>query len=287
MILSSCRKTPHRAQSSARQLLFLSLLSALLPQISAAYTIIFATPPNATVTPLNSSPVAVDAEAIIDFNQTAHTLTISLLNLTVNACCDGQMVSGIEIDFANLSGSLSSTITSQPTSNDLITLSSNGTPTLSSVNAGWLDNVYDANTLGLCEICATGNAPSHGQHMIIGAPDPTKVSTTDQYTGANNGLKNGNVNGYILGSGGSYTSGTPLANANATPTWVLSAPQVTAGSYILNFRFFFGSAYDLTNQEVNGTLESAPEPGPVAMVIGGLLLIGVGTWKRRRRSASR
>jgi hypothetical protein len=278
-MLLSLRKT-HRRTCTLRLGTAVILFATAFSVVSSASTLTFITAPGSTVLPTGSGPVAVSAGATLTFS--GSSLTVQLFNQTVNPCCDGQMVSGIEITFAGLTSALGSTISTQPTTNDIVTLGTGGAPTLSSSPAGWLDNVYSTTQMALCEICATGNGPNGPRHMIIGDPNPA-TGTSETYSAANNGLKNGNVNGYILGGGTAYNAG-PLNGATGAALWTLNMTGMPANvtyANIASFRFFFGSAYDVANQSI---LAETPEPGAAAMIAGGLLLIAAGAWKRRRNT---
>jgi hypothetical protein len=118
----------------------------------------------------------------------------------------------------------------------------------------------------------------------MGGPDPSLLPGADTYTAANNGVNNSSHNPHILGSGDAYSGGnfSGITVAQSTPTWVLNSTQITTNTTITAVRFYFGSLYD-TSQEHDATIEIAPEPGPIVMVLGGLVLIAAGSWKRRNR----
>ena len=291
MILSSCRKTPHRAQALARQLLFLSLLSALLPQISGAYTIIFATGP---ITIGAGNPD--NAEADFDWNPSSHQVTITLINKQLDPKGIASAISGIEIDFANLSGNATASITSTGVTTFTINTDGSVTGAQNVTSNAWLAETFisdptatfGSSTVALCVVCSGGiNGTSPPTQLVVGGPATNKPSPYG-YADGNNSITN-NHSPYILGSGSTfaYGAGTPLAGADTTPSWVLSIPQLQANTTIKAVRFYFGSAYVVPAQEADATIEIAPEPGAVAMVIGGLVLIAAGTWKRKRSAGSR
>src|ERR1043166_5357299 len=213
-MLLSLRKI-HRRTCTLRLGTAVILFATAFSAVSSASTLTFITPPGSTVTPSGSGPVAVAGSATLTF--TGSSLTVQLINLTVNPCCDGQMLSGIEITFAGLTAALGSTISTQPTTNDLVTVTATGAPTMSSGAANWADNIYSSTLMGLCTVCAS-NSPGP-EHMIIGAPDPA-TGTSEVYTSSNNGLRL-NSHGsnplapFVYGGGNTYASG-PLAGVTGT-----------------------------------------------------------------------
>jgi hypothetical protein len=200
------------------------------------------------------------------------------------------MMGGVEMDFSGLgSGTLDgsvSTVTASTLAIDATTGNASVPAavmtTTWSVKSAVNDSVagYAANTLALCEICK-GNTGAGPGELIIGGPNPALLPGTDQYTASNPGIRNSSHTPEILGSGDVYTAGN-FNGANSTPTWVLSSGQILPTTTITAVRFYFGSAYDVS-QEANATIEFTPEPGPIALVLGGLLLVAVGRWKRRAR----
>jgi hypothetical protein len=249
----------------------------LLPS-AHALPITFTTGVGATV---GGQPVS--AEALFSFDVAAHTLSIQLLNLEANPTSVVQLISGIEFDFTHLaSGSLGASITSAHEST--YDIQGGGVPVADQENSTWIAQTLSNTSLSLCEICKLGGGGGPHQ-LIIGGPDPTKLST-DTYSNANGSIAgNGPHNPFILGSGDTYSSG-PLAGAAYTsPTWVLNVPLLTADTQISQVRFIFGTSYDggLYIPPPPGTNNQggAPEPGTLAMMLGGIALV-VGSRVSRR-----
>jgi hypothetical protein len=261
------------------------LLSIFIPQISSASTIIFATGP---ITIGAGSPD--NAEADITMDSSAHTITITLLNLEADPKGITSAIAGVEIDFANLSGAASASIAS--TAATTFTINADGsisgaanvtsTAWLAETNASNPSGGYASNTIGLCVVCKNVNGTSPPTELVVGAPATNKPSPYG-YADGNSSIDN-NHSPYIVGSGTTfnYASGTPLANADTSPTWVLNVPVLAANTTISKVRFYFGSAYSVPSQEADATIEIIPEPGVAAMMVGGLLLIVAGTWRRQR-----
>jgi hypothetical protein len=229
------------------------------------------------ISPTGSNPVEVNVQINLTFNVTAHTITISLIDLEMDPQSIPQILSGVEIDFNNLSaGTLGGTINSfsgttfkiDGNTGAPINVTSVSSATWQVGSAGTTPGAgYGANTLALCEICKfSGNGPAE---LAIGGPNATSGAYN---TGG--GLATKPHQPYLLASGATYATG-PFAGTISTPTWVLSVPLLNVNTNVSNIHFFFGSAYDF-NQEV----DLLPEPGPIPMVMGGLLLIA-GVWRRR------
>ena len=285
MTTFSCRNTPHRTRAIARHLVLLLFISAIFPQISNAYTIIFATGP-ITI----GAGAADNAEADFNFNVTSHQLTVTLLNLQLDPKGIASAISGVEIDFANLSAAATATIASSTASTFNIAADGSISGLSNSPTLHWLAETnaaaptagYATNTVALCIVCKNVNGTSPPTELIIGGPATNKPAPYG-YDDGNNSITN-NHSPYILGSSSTfnYGAGTPLAGANTTPTWVLNIPQIQSATTITAVRFYFGSAYIVPGQEWDATIEITPEPGPMTMMLGGLALIGVGAWRRRR-----
>ena len=261
-------------------LLRLALLSSVFSGASAyAAPIVWATGPN-NITPGGGAALEINVQATLTFNVSAHTIAIQLLNLEANPNSVPQLLAGVEIDFANLaSGTLSGSVASF--SGSSFSIDGTGTPTAAPTpitsttwQIGSAGNTptagYGANTLALCEICKFGgNGPAE---LIIGGPIPSTAATTDKY-GTKGGLTTTPHQPYILGSGATYSAGATFAGANSMPTWTINVPLLQASTTITAVHFYFGSAYDLT-QEYDGTLE-LPEPSGMGLVAGGVLLLAV------------
>ena len=269
-----CWKSQHCPLAGTYRILVLTLALAAASHASSIY---FATGPT-TISPAGSSPVQVNAQVNITFDATAHTMTIQLLDLQINPTSIPQILSGVEMDLSNLgAGNLTGSINSFAGTQFSIDGAGAITSVTSATTSSWLVGTangnptagYDSNTLSLCEICKFGG-PGPAQLVIGGPSTPTGPYSTK------GGLTTTPHQPYILGSGQTYTSG-PFSGKSSTPTWVLNVPNIIAATTVSDVRFFFGSAYDSTQEVI-----VLPEPGPVAMMAGGLMLIVIGAWKRRK-----
>jgi hypothetical protein len=239
-------------------------VTVFLPQASA-YPLIFATGP----TTVNGS--AVNAESTFTFNVTNQTITIQLLNLQLNPGDVAQLISGVEFDLTHLgSGSLSGTsINSGLTTESSLDVNGSGTPIADQHSSSWIVQNTGISSLTLCTICSGGGQPDE---LIIGGPD----LTTGTYTAAMGSIAgNGPHNPFIMGSGGTYSSGTLHTLQYTSPTWVLNLPGNTLlpATSISHVNFLFGTTYGAVEDSVSSF--SAPEPGAMVMILSGLLLIAV------------
>jgi len=276
----------HLPQFVTRRYLIAFLFLGITSHNSDAYTIKFSTGP---ITLGSGLPDNAEADITANFGGTGTTIIISLLNKQLDPKGITSAISGVEIDFANLSGaataSLSSTTASTFTinANGSITGAANVTSTawLVETNASDPGAGYSANTVALCVVCKNVNGTSPPTQLVIGGPATNKPAPYG-YDDGNNSITS-NHSPYILGSGDTflYPTGTPLAGMNTTPTWVINLPQFQATTRITAVRFYFGSAYIVSTQEADATIVVTPEPGPIAMVIGGIVLVAAGRWRRR------
>lgn len=248
------------------------LVGFCLSSAATAYPIIFATGPTTT-----TGGAQVNATASFTFDTTAHSITIQLLNLQLNPRSVAQLISGVEFDLTNLSGSVAPSINSATVGT--FDVDGNGNPVADSQSTHWVTKTLGSNSVSLCEICkgGGGNGPSE---LIIGGPDPA-TGTSYQYTNAAGSIAgNGPHNPFILGSGAGYST-TALKGLNSAPTWVISVPQLTITTGISQVRFFFGTTYGA--DEVVDNSFYTPEPGPAVLIGGGLALIALGRVSRKKR----
>jgi hypothetical protein len=276
-----------RLCAPVQRILLLLVLSALFSELSSAYTIKFATGP---ITIGAGSADNAEADITANFGGTGTAITISLLNLQLDPKGIASAISGVEIDFANLSGAATASLTSTTASTFTINADGSITGAANVSSTAWMvqTNISDptggylTNTVALCVVCKNVNGTSPPTELVVGGP-ATGQPAPYGYDNGNNSITN-NHSPYILGSGStfSYATGTPLAGMNSTPTWVINLPQFQATTRITAVRFYFGSAYITPAQEADATIVVTPEPGPISMVVGGLLMIVAGAWRRRQ-----
>jgi hypothetical protein len=247
------------------------LVAAIAAPGAWGYPIIFATGPT-------TGGLDVNAEASFTFNVTSQTITVQLLNLQINPQSVSQLISGVEFDLTNLgAGTLSATINTA-TANSF-DIGGNGAPTVDQQSSTWVVQKIGAGTLALCEICRLGGGGGPSE-LVIGGPDPA-TGSAQVYTNAGGSIAgNGPHQPFLLGSGATYSAG-PLNGLVSTPTWVLSVPLLTTSSSVGQARFYFGTTFsrDLAPDSVG---VASPEPGPIVLMLSGLLLITRRRWSRRR-----
>jgi hypothetical protein len=234
---------------------------------SQASVMVFTIPPNQTV-----GGNAVRASAEFDFNPSAHTITIYLLNLISNPAGITSVLGTVNFTLNGAGTAPVPTIVSSGFSTFLV--DNNGVPLVDNTNTSPQWQIQHTGTaISFCTVCVSGGG---NKEMIIGAPNASNV-----YAAANNSISNlnGPHNPFIIGGGGTY--GGNLATLDTTPSWVISVPTMTATTTVSSVIFGFGSAYGTTMYEQDDF--TTPEPASMICVFGGLGLVGLGAWKRRSR----
>jgi hypothetical protein len=234
---------------------------------SQASVMVFTIPPNQTV-----GGHAVRASAEFDFDPTAHTITIQLLNLTADPADITSVMGYVNFTLNNAGTNPAPTIQSSGFSTFIV--DNNGVPQVDNTNTSPQWQVQHTGTaISFCTVCASGGG---NKEMIIGAPNASNV-----YASANNSIAKttGPHNPFIIGGGGTY--GGNLANLDTAPSWVISVPTMTAATTVSSVVFGFGSAYGIVSYEEDDF--TTPEPGPMISAFAGLSLIAVHGRKRRSR----
>lgn len=185
-------------------------------------------------------------------------ITLTLTDTAVNPAADTANLSAFSFTTSVLPGAES--ISSGGTA---ISRTINGkgagqyTDSSTPVAAGWVLSVNSATTK-LDVLAGTGHlGPSH---TILGAPDANNA-----YSAANGSLTGGTHNPYLLNS----------------VTWVIAAANVTSLTTITTTTFQFGTA-DGVGTVVVAT--PTPEPGSIALVLGGIAVISVFRRRLSRKS---
>jgi hypothetical protein len=256
-----------KAANSLSGLILIALVGMIFAGNSQASVMVFTIPPNQTV-----GTSAVRASAEFDFDASAHTITIYLLNLISNPSTIGSVLGTVNFTLNGAGTTPVPTIGSSGFSTFVV--DNNGVPQVDNTNTTPQWQVQHTGTaISFCTVCASGGG---NKEMIIGAPNASNV-----YAAANNSISstNGPHNPFIIGGGGTY--GGNLAALDTTPSWVINVPTMTATTTVSSVIFGFGSAYGTIMYEEDAF--TTPEPGPMICVFAGLGLIGLGSWKRRSR----
>lgn len=245
--------------------------------LANATTYVFATASGAIV---NSQPVNVQVTLSID--PSTDLLTVQILNFESgsNVRVDTQLVSSIEITLTNLNSSATPAPSVQSSSFNAINIDKNtdkasiattpantwGFGTAGAYSQG-------ANILTFCTTCPNGG----NNDLIIGAPDANNA-----YTNANSSITNASHQPFIYGSGTSPLSGA-LAGINANPQWVLYVPQMTATTTATAVQIGYGTGWGLFSSQAP-PVANLPETSPSALVVTGLLGMGLMAWSKKRKA---
>jgi len=218
--------------------------------------------------------VAVNASATFDIN--TNSITVTLLNLTLNPTDVNQAI-----------GSLRFTITGAVPTN---TIASNADTTFGIIPGGVIKNPITAqtttnwtNTLSgqqdaLCVVCATFVTGTPG--LIVGGPN-----TSDKYDAADATLATNTSGQWIIGSGLTYTGAQKFAGFDTSPSWVINFAAGIDPNTVVITNVIFGFGVGTPFGTEFAPAEEVPEPGSV-ILFGtglGLLAIAVGARRLRRR----
>jgi hypothetical protein len=190
-----------------------------------ASTIIFATGPQTV------GGREINATAAFDFNFTAQTVTISLLNLELNPTDISQTLGSLRFDLAGAGANPA--LLFQSSSLGTFDIDNLGRPKADIKPNAWTTSNIGGTTIGFCAVCASGGVGMPG--LIIGGPNASLRYSNDDGT-----LKNrSKPEAFVIGSGDTYSSGA-LAALDTTPTWIYQITTLTPAAMVSNVRFGFG-----------------------------------------------
>ena len=250
-------------------LLFLAFLCS--PTAARSSMIIFATGPQQV------GGREINIKATFDFDFTAHTVTIYLLNLESNPTDLAQTLGSIRFDVTN--AGTTPTPAYQSSSIGTFDIDNQGRPRSDNMANSWVATNIGGNTIGFCAVCASGGTGI--PELLIGGPATNLRYTNDDHT-----LRNrSSSDPFIIASGAAYSSGV-LQSLDSSPGWTYKLPNLTPAVMVSNVIFGFGegAAYGHTGDfytMANYTEYDVPEPESGVMVITGLALVVIGATARR------
>lgn len=224
----------------------------------SASTIIFATGPQQV------GGYEINVKATFDFDYTAQTVTISLLNLELNPTNLGQTLGSVRFDIDGATA----TPTYVSSSIGTFDIDNLGRPKSDNKPNAWGASNIGGNTIGFCAVCAAGGVGI--ADLVIGGPDSNLRYSNDDGT-----LKNrSKPEPFIIGSGGTYTS-SALQTLDSSPSWVYRLSNMTPNVMVSNVFLGFGegAAYGSASYFMaNYTEYDIPEPESNILVITGLAI---------------
>jgi hypothetical protein len=225
----------------------------------AGSTIIFATGPQQV------GGYEINVKATFDFDYTAQTVTISLLNLELNPTDIAQTLGSVRFDIAGASA----TPTYVSSSIGTFDIDNQGRPRTDNRANTWVATNIGGNTIGFCAVCASGGVGN--ADLVVGGPDSNLRYSNDDGT-----LKNlTKPEPFIIGSGDTYTS-SALQPLDTSPSWVYKLSNMTPNVMVSNVFLGFGegAAYGSASYFMASYTEyDVPEPGSLVLMMVGLGIV--------------
>jgi hypothetical protein len=217
-----------------------------------------------------------NARAAFDIDNTAHTITVYLLNLVADPTNVDQAIgslrfsidgAGAPIPSMGLASGAVFDINSGGVIKNVATETTNVWQTTGSAQGS-------GEQVTLCAVCTSGGTTG----LIVGGP-----AVSGKYDSADPTLRGTSGAPWIIGSGAAYSSGA-LAGLDTSPSWVITFPTGTNLSSIVitNVIFGFGESANYGWNDITVPVET-PELSPTILIGTGLGLLALAVGVRRLR----
>jgi hypothetical protein len=211
---------------------------------------------------------AENAQATFDINNTTNTITVTLLNLTLDPTNVDQAIgslrfsidgAGAPVPSMGLASGAVFDINSGGVIKNAATETTNVWQTTGSAQGS-------GEQVTLCAVCASGGTSG----LIVGGP-----AASGKYDSADATLRGSSGAPWIIGSGAAYSYGA-FAGLNTSPSWVITFPSGTNLSSIVitNVIFGFGESANYGWNYITVPVEN-PELSPTILIGTGLGLLTI------------
>src|ERR1035437_675336 len=197
--------------------------------------------------------VAVNASATFDIN--TNSITVTLLNLTLDPTDVNQAIGSLRFTITGTTGPPTTIASNSGTTFGIASGTTIISPTAES-GTTWTTTPSSGQQVVLCVVCAT---------FVTGTPDlilggPSEPS--DKYAAANPSLRTGTSGQWIIGTDQTYTATQSFKPPfDVTPSWVINFSTTTwTNVMITNVIFGFGDGTPFGSETFDVPVET-PEPG--------------------------
>jgi hypothetical protein len=207
----------------------------------------------------------INVKATFDFDYSAQTVTISLLNLELNPTDIAQALGSVRF---NITGA-SATPTYVSSSIGTFDIDNQGRPRTDNRANTWVATNIGGSTIGFCTVCASGGVGA--PDLVIGGPAASNL----RYSNDDGTLRSrSSAQPFIIASGANYSSGA-LQSLDSSPSWVYKLSNMTPNVMVSNVFLGFGesAAYGSASYFMaNYTEYDVPEPSSGILAITGLVI---------------